>query len=118
MDNYRSGGGVKSTSNVVGTGHSASADHFFGGNRYSFIYSHQITCDFTLDIKHHKHTFALSIVVCLFHNYKLFSFTQYLPFASSSWIFRGGGGVVLIFTVFGVHTGYLGEFWPAQSYMI
>ena len=43
---------------------------------------------------------ALSMVVCLFHSYKLFSFTQYLPFAFSSGIFiffGGGGGGELLF---------------------
>ena len=49
------------------------------------------------------------MVVCLFHSYKLFSFTQYLLFASSNGIFRrggGGGGVILTFTVFDVHARY------------
>ena len=61
MNSYRigGGGGGKIDIKVVGTGYSAGADHFFGGKPYSFIYSHQITCDFALDIKHHKHVHCL-----------------------------------------------------------
>ena len=90
MDNYRigEGRGVKSTSKWWGQATQLVLTNFFG---YSFIYSHQITCDFALDIKHHKHVHCIEYG-SLFHNYKLFSFTQHLPFAFSSWILEGGGG--------------------------
>ena len=109
------GGGGKIDIKVVGTGYSAGADHFSGITSIAlFIHIKLPVISLLIFNTINMHT-ALSMVVCLFHNYKLFSFTQYLPFAFSSSIFGGGGGVILTFTVFRVHARYLGELWPAQS---
>ena len=45
MNNYRIGGGEGGKIDIKVP--------------YSFIYLHQITCDFALDIKHHKHVHCL-----------------------------------------------------------